>query len=773
MRKEIHVPDYRDKHGMSNEAELLFLLGSLQHKNIVELLGSYTQLGISNLLFAPADSDLHSFLLLSSRASGYENDATIFKAFYGLSSGLAYLHNFRLRLRGSNDSNAMVLRGYHHDIKPRNVLVRGLDFILADFGLSALKSPEDDTKTIWKNTTFEYGAPECRDPETFAPNRVGQPLDIWSLSCIGSELMTYMVAGLDGISTFRDKRIIEHTYGRTSCFHDGVGLSSNVVGYLKDITEQTSLPMVPNFLSFSHTMFATSPTDRPSAAEVESHLLRLTIEVYLYMLLQKLEECVQDPLNAADTNVYQTRLYLEKNRLLAWATVLNLRMSPAYLTDQSYEASVLFPELYEILDAAVNKLSISHRFDATEDDHDFIISMFYHTNNQLCNKLSGNTRASIDSTFAILGTRTSELQTLQSIRLVTRDVAASQYEDVGAVAAMKYMAILLSETSTQCPTSTKIDPSLVRKDDCADDPEIRPQTYWYSYGHRPGEERKVLIEWKGYGTRWKTDINSKKFAQVGNAMFERIQELVMMLQRKPKPPEFRVLDCLGTFHDTHRQEFAILYETPSDNTMSIRLHKLLRLHKSQEIRPDPSQKLELAKALVASIQSLHIAGWVHKSLNSYNVLFFSNPSEEWKDLDFAKPYIVGFNHSRKDGLNEYTEGAECMNAQREYLHPEYRKESSVFRRHYEYYSLGLMLLEIGTWNSLSNIYKRFPRHSPVLLQQEYMKICNNELKTIMGPTYQAVTRKCLSSESEFSQDDSSTHLSFEKEVIQRLRSLCF
>lgn len=89
------------------------------------ILFKYLHDGITNLLFPLADLDFHEFLLLRNRLAEFENDHTIFKAAHGISDGFSHLHDFPWR---SNE----YLIGYHHDIKPRNILIRGSTFVLAD-----------------------------------------------------------------------------------------------------------------------------------------------------------------------------------------------------------------------------------------------------------------------------------------------------------------------------------------------------------------------------------------------------------------------------------------------------------------------------------------------------------------------------------------------------------------------------------------------------------------------------------------------------------------
>jgi serine/threonine protein kinase len=756
----------------NEEAEMLFLLGSLRHRNIVELLSSYTHAGVTNLLFSPADLDLHKFLLLPNRASGFDEDMTIFRAVHGLSSGLAYLHCFRPRPGGSNNPSEIVMHGYHHDIKPRNILVRGSDFILADFGLSRLKDEIDDSKTIWKDTTFEYGAPECRDPESYIPGNVGRALDIWSLGCIFMEILSYIQAGCEGVQSFRDQRVMKGAYGKVRCFHDGESLSLNVIHYLDSIQQQNSSTAVLNFLSLIRNTTAQSPDNRPKAGEVEKKLGVIAVQAALDSLLHKIDVRLDKAGSTPNQHIFRTRLNLEKNRLLAWAEALGLVSNLEQLRLHNEEITALLPGLVETLQSAIDQFHIDQHFEVLQDDHDFIVSILQSTNDRLCNPCSNDTIASIDSIFAILSTRTSEPQILQGIVSAVQGDTL-QYEDLGAIAAMKYMSILFSRESSSSIHDSRIDPSLIIKENVATDLDVRPQQYWYSYGYRSDDKKRVIVEWKGYGVKWKKDTDSEEFAQIGESMFKRIQELVAMLRYKPKPPDFRVLDCIGAFHDAKRQEFGIVYDLPTQKGVSIRLHKLLRRQKSQEMYPNPGQKLALAKALVSSIHQFHVAGWIHKDFNSYNVLFFGDPSERWKNIDLGSPYIVAFNHSRRDAAEEYTEGPEQGSKHDEYRHPEYRAGLSTFQRYHDYYSLGLALLEVGTWNSLSNIYDHYPTHSPEALRQEYIKICDNQLLLTMGPIYHRITQLCLTSSEIFKREDTGTHLEFQKQIVDELRRCVF
>ena len=118
------------------EAELhnLGLLNELKHPNIVELISSYTYKGKHNFLFPLAsDGDLNALLTREQRPSLFESDEVFFLALSQLSSAIEMMHNYTL------DKLDLRLIGCHRDLKPKNILVHGNTFILADFGISSFK----------------------------------------------------------------------------------------------------------------------------------------------------------------------------------------------------------------------------------------------------------------------------------------------------------------------------------------------------------------------------------------------------------------------------------------------------------------------------------------------------------------------------------------------------------------------------------------------------------------------------------------------------------
>ncbi|KAF2806244.1 uncharacterized protein BDZ99DRAFT_465892 [Mytilinidion resinicola] len=216
--------------------------------------------------------------------------------------------------------------------------------------------------------------------------------------------------------------------------------------------------------------------------------------------------------------------------------------------------------------------------------------------------------------------------------------------------------------------------------------------------------------------------------------------------------------------------FGIVYKFPSDQTRPVRLHHLLRgRDRSSILVPHVGEKITLAATLAQSLYTFHISEWLHKNINSRNVLFFTGLSN-FRDIDLSRPYVVGFNHSREADVSAYTEGPEMSSEwekYQKYQDPDYVK-GSRYKKGYDYYSFGLLLLEIGTWERLSNIHDKHETEDSSQLRKRYLRICDNVILERMGPTYHQATKACLLFDSGLPLEKLDSAMEFRKNVVDRL-----
>jgi hypothetical protein len=122
--------------------------------------------------------------------------------------------------------------------------------------------------------------------------------------------------------------------------------------------------------------------------------------------------------------------------------------------------------------------------------------------------------------------------------------------------------------------------------------------------------------------------------------------------------------------------------------------------------PTLSQRFHIAQKLAISVLELQNARWLHKDINSKNVLFFHDSSGT---LNFEKPYIAGFEFARAESFK-------AISAERDkeeftfYWHPALRPDLGdkgtrpQYLAGFDVYSLGLVLLDIALWRATPSFY---------------------------------------------------------------------
>lgn len=100
----------------------------------------------------------------------------------------------------------------------------------------------------------------------------------------------------------------------------------------------------------------------------------------------------------------------------------------------------------------------------------------------------------------------------------------------------------------------------------------------------------------------------------------------------------------------------------------------------------------------------HSIGWLHENCHSQNIVFFGNGSgsdgiRPNNSKILTSPYILGLHKSRPGGDAWHTDEPGIQKEYLDYQHLDYAI-TRRFRFSYDYYSLGLVLLEIGLWTLL-------------------------------------------------------------------------
>lgn len=127
----------------------------------------------------------------------------------------------------------------------------------------------------------------------------------------------------------------------------------------------------------------------------------------------------------------------------------------------------------------------------------------------------------------------------------------------------------------------------------------------------------------------------------------------------------------------------------------------------------------------------HLVGWLHKRLTSVNVAFFPLKKLSLTEK-IREPYIISFNHSRPDDPVAFSGRFQDTNPHYHYQHPAYLKSTSRYSPEFDYYSLALVLLEIGLWKPLSLIIPNLHSYSAEKIKREARWIPDTITWTIYG-----------------------------------------
>jgi hypothetical protein len=264
--------------------------------------------------------------------------------------------------------------------------------------------------------------------------------------------------------------------------------------------------------------------------------------------------------------------------------------------------------------------------------------------------------------------------------------------------------------------------------------------------------RRVLVEWKRYEGLWDTEV--------GNDLFRRVELLAEFLKAASRGSnilDLRLLDCLGYCHDDKKARLGFVYAIPKsvgDRSSYIRLHALMNGYHESRLNPPPlGDRMQLAKLLCNAMFGFHKAEWFHKSFSSYNILLFPDVDDpdagtaetnEVSDYSVLSPYIVGFNNSRPSKPNEFSEPARPSNELRRYWHPDYKNvPMQKYRHEFDYYSLGIVLLEIGLWSPLSVLMKEFEKADTDTFADTVRSSCCPALSSCIGSIYEGVVTDLL------------------------------
>jgi hypothetical protein len=305
--------------------------------------------------------------------------------------------------------------------------------------------------------------------------------------------------------------------------------------------------------------------------------------------------------------------------------------------------------------------------------------------------------------------------------------------------------------------------------------------YLTTYEHN-GHTSHVMIEWRAY----RIPRNSEHKISYLNTCLD----LARLLHESQNLEAYRTLDSLGIIDDIEfkpSSRIGLVYRVPLSiiplPESSIKVYTLHDLINGKEFtRPRLDERFALAQKLATGLHRLFVSRWYHKNLHSKNILFFTQIND---GTGIAQPYLSGFDYARPDSPEEMTIKPEADEFCDRYRHPQCTHPDSRniirFSRRFDIYSLGVILTEIGRWETVDRMHKDYssqrtkakgglPTAAPLDSFQRYLKTrCLESLGFRMGQIYTNAVRFCLGGDDAHGAVEAAVHLrENEEQLVSRL-----
>lgn len=329
----------------------------------------------------------------------------------------------------------------------------------------------------------------------------------------------------------------------------------------------------------------------------------------------------------------------------------------------------------------------------------------------------------------------------------------------------------IPSTWSQVAVSARIDPSRLRFPEVRQTTESSPPSYENianksdervfaclldmlpsNAPQNQSEGKPVLLD---YGFIQDADPETGRLPSL-----RRYEELCMALDRKSDECRSRytgTMRLLGWFVDPHRPRYAFVYEVSGPASLSIR--SLDQHHSPQSLlsflqhaadtisnnMPCLEDRFRLAFRLALSLLHIHAKGICHRNINSSNVVFVNeNPSIDanampWKEGAIRHPLLTSFDTCAEDTPVPHQESFISSI----YRHPMAESgKRTKYKPAYDIYSLGLILLEVGLWMPIHQLWKT--KYSQLGFKARLQTVYSKKLAGKCGNRYMHVVEYCLS-----------------------------
>ncbi|KAF2852799.1 hypothetical protein T440DRAFT_445469 [Plenodomus tracheiphilus IPT5] len=278
-----------------------------------------------------------------------------------------------------------------------------------------------------------------------------------------------------------------------------------------------------------------------------------------------------------------------------------------------------------------------------------------------------------------------------------------------------------------------------------------------------GQRTEAIYNKTSVWVEWKNPESTGPMQQdngVDPKVEQRVKKLAALLSKNNRTVKFRAPFCRGYFIDREDGRFGLVFEKPATvpaETPPTSLHALISASNASNPQmeiPSLKDRIILMRLLSETVERLHAVDWLHKGLRSSNILLFAKNGE----YNYADPYISGFDYSRPATSDDMTERPTNNPSADIYRHPSVQHRGNreddtgreSYKKSFDLYSLGIVLLEIAYWKTIDQIldinFKHArPKHTWAvrdrLLVSEPAHL--RFVKSYLGDALEDVIRSCL------------------------------
>ncbi|KAK5996934.1 hypothetical protein PT974_02281 [Cladobotryum mycophilum] len=220
----------------------------------------------------------------------------------------------------------------------------------------------------------------------------------------------------------------------------------------------------------------------------------------------------------------------------------------------------------------------------------------------------------------------------------------------------------------------------------------------------------------------------------------------------PRTTDIRLLSIEYYLYNPIKYEFIFAHRPPGRIRCIRSLEDLIEYRSSSKAPYILNQRIKIAYKLAEAVFFLHTAGFVHKNITTSSVVILSSShSDTASAFDrnvFREAYLMGLNLIR--GVHACSDPSSVVPPWvwnrdiSQHLDRLRRTDGPKYVKPYDTYSLGVVLLTIGLWRTLSAAaWSRIKVETPLSQWTEQLIGLAPQIGPIVGNRYQRIVEWCL------------------------------